>query len=71
MPTLNFEMKVKAPIERCFDLSRSIDLHSSLEPKHSAAFGKTHGLIGKAEIVGWRGTIFGIPVRHTSLVERI
>ena len=69
MPTLTFENRVKAPIERCFDLSRSIDLHTSLEPKHAAIAGVTQGLIGKNQTVSWSGRIFGIPVGHTSLVD--
>jgi hypothetical protein len=69
MRELTFKMRVKAPIERCFDLSRSISLHSSLEPRHEAVAGVTRGLIGKGETVSWRGRIFGIPVSHTSLVD--
>jgi ligand-binding SRPBCC domain-containing protein len=69
MPILTFEMKVRAPVERCFDLSRSIDLHSSLRPKHAAVGGVTHGLIGKGETVSWKGSLSGFTLRHTSLVD--
>jgi ligand-binding SRPBCC domain-containing protein len=69
MPILTFEMKVKAPIDRCFDLSRSIDLHSSLRPKHAAVGGVTHGLIGKGETVSWKGSLFGLRLSHTSQVD--
>ena len=69
MSTLNFEAQVRAPIERCFDLSRNIDFHTSLEPKHTAVAGVTTGLIGREQTIVWSGSIFGFPVSHTSLVD--
>ena len=66
---LRFETRVRAPIERCFDLSRNITLHKSLQPPHEAIAGVTEGMIGKGETVRWRASILGIPVTHTSLVD--
>lgn len=66
---LRFESRVNAPIERCFDLSRNITLHKSLQPPHEAIAGVTEGLIGKGETVTWRANILGIPVTHTSLID--
>lgn len=58
--TLNTE--IKAPINICFDLARSIDLHKiSVEGSNEEAIaGVTSGLIGKGEEVTCRGTHFGI-----------
>jgi ligand-binding SRPBCC domain-containing protein len=66
---LRFGTRVKAPIERCFDLSRNISLHSSLRPFHEAVAGVTSGVISKGETVTWRARIVGIPVTHTSLID--
>ena len=66
---LRLETTVHAPIERCFDLSRNISLHTSLKPWHEAISGVTQGPIGKCETVTWRARILGIPVTHTSLID--
>src|SRR5580765_4301254 len=53
---------IHAPIERCFDLSRSIDLHlhSTSNTNEQAIAGKTSGLIGMNENVTWRAKHFGV-----------
>jgi ligand-binding SRPBCC domain-containing protein len=66
---LRFEARVNAPIERCFDLSRNISLHTTLKPWHEAVSGITSGLIGKGETVTWRARILGVPITHTSLID--
>ena len=66
---LQFESRVRAPIERCFDLSRNITLHRTLQPPHEAVRGVTEGMIGKGETVTWRAHVLGIPVTHTSLID--
>jgi ligand-binding SRPBCC domain-containing protein len=52
---------VKAPIELCFDLSRSIDLHkiSVQHTQEEAVGGVTHGLIGLNQKVLWQATHLG------------
>ncbi len=50
MNKIEFNTHIKAPIERCFDLSRSIDFHKiSLSPvvKEESVAGCTTGLIGQ------------------------
>jgi ligand-binding SRPBCC domain-containing protein len=56
MPTLSLERVIEAPIQRCFDLSRSIDLHivSTGKSQETAIDGVTSGLIGLDETVTWR-----------------
>lgn len=61
MPTITIETLIEAPIERVFDLARSIDLHrlSTKETHEEAIAGKTSGLIGPGETVTWRAKHFG------------
>ena len=56
---------IKAPIEHCFDLSRSVEVHL-LSNVHSgeqalAVGGVTSGLAGLSEEVTWRAKHFGTP----------
>lgn len=53
---------INAPIERCFDLSTSIDLHKiSASKTHEEAIGGiTSGLIKLNDTVTWRAKHFGI-----------
>jgi ligand-binding SRPBCC domain-containing protein len=62
MPIINIETIINAPIERCFDLSRSIDLHtvSTAHTGERAIAGCTSGLIGLGETVTWSAVHFGI-----------
>jgi len=62
MPTITIETLIEAPIERVFDLARSIDLHrlSTRQTHEQAIAGKTSGLIGPDETVTWRAKHFGI-----------
>ena len=51
-----------APVERCFDLSTSIDLHkiSASKTSEQAIAGVTEGLIKLNNTVTWRAKHFGI-----------
>ena len=62
MPKIELTTKINAPIEICFDLARSIDLHriSTAHTSEDAISGVTSGLIGLNEYVTWRATHFGI-----------
>lgn len=72
MGTLRFELYVEAPPERCFDLSRSIDLHvhSTAGTGEEAVGGVTHGLIGPGEEVTWRARHLGVRQHLTSRITR-
>jgi ligand-binding SRPBCC domain-containing protein len=61
---------ISAPIERIFDLSRSIDLHqlSTKRTEEKAVAGRTEGLINKGETVTWEATHFGIRQRLTTRI---
>lgn len=62
MPVIDLATEIAAPIERVFDLARSIDLHmhSTSATGESAVAGVTTGLIGLNEEVTWRARHFGV-----------
>jgi len=70
MPEINIQTYIKAPIQICFDLSRSIDLHqiSTHKTGETAIAGKTSGLIELHETVTWRAKHFGIWQKLTSKI---
>jgi ligand-binding SRPBCC domain-containing protein len=55
-------MQIAAPIQRCFDLSRSIEVHllSTKQSGEQAVEGVTTGLIGPNELVRWRAKHLGV-----------
>jgi ligand-binding SRPBCC domain-containing protein len=61
---------INAPIERCFDMARSIDLHliSTQQTGEQAVAGRTSGLIELGESVTWRARHFGVWQTLTSKV---
>ena len=70
MPKFTLTTHIKAPIEVCFDLARSIDLHLDTM-KHTderAIAGITSGLIGLNETVTWKARHFGIVMTLTSKI---
>jgi ligand-binding SRPBCC domain-containing protein len=68
MPLIELTTIIHAPIERCFNLSRSIDLHklSTEGTGEEAIAGVTSGLIGMGQQVTWRAKHFGIRQTLTS-----
>ncbi len=70
MPLIQLITEINAPIERCFDLSRSIDLHllSTSKTDEKAIAGITKGLISLNEEVTWRAKHFGV---YQNLTSRI
>jgi len=64
------ETQVRAPVERCFDLARDIDLHRrSMEASgERAVAGVTSGLIGPGQEVTFRARHFGVWWRLTSRI---
>ena len=61
---------INAPIEKVFDLSRSIDLHieSTKQTGEKAIAGRKSGLIELGETVTWRAKHFGIWQNLTSKI---
>ncbi|HZY64075.1 MAG TPA: SRPBCC family protein [Edaphobacter sp.] len=71
MQTIRLSTWIDAPIERCFKLATSIDLHraSAVGTEEKAIDGVTTGLIGEGQSVQWRGRHFGCTVKHTSKID--
>jgi len=60
MPTIHITTFIQAPVERVFDLSRSIELHKESMKIYNeqAVAGTRFGLIGKNETVTWTAKHF-------------
>jgi ligand-binding SRPBCC domain-containing protein len=70
MPKIELETEIKSRIEICFDLSRSVELHtiSTSTTNEKAIAGKTTGLISLGEHVTWQATHFFIRQNLTSKI---
>ncbi len=72
MASFEIETRIHAPIERCFDLARDLDLHqrSLSHTREEAIAGRTGGLLGADEEVTFKGRHFGVWLEHTSRITR-
>ena len=70
MPVIVLETIIEAPLERCFDLSRSVDLHmiSTAHTSEKAVAGICEGLIGPGQSVTWQARHFGVVQYLTSKI---
>ncbi len=74
MPTIHLTTFIAAPVERVFDLSRSIDVHkkSLAHTNEQAVAGTTSGLIKQNETVTWKAKHLGkmrfLKVKISSMV---
>ncbi len=70
--TVSFVRRTESalPVERLFDLARSIDLHvdSQKQSGERAVAGVTSGLIGEGQEVTWRAKHFGLALTMTSRI---
>lgn len=72
MPTFTLVTEINAPIERCFDLARSVDLHTqSSEVPERAVAGKTSRLLEFGDEVTWEGRHFGTRQRLSSRISQM
>src|SRR5687767_12428349 len=73
MPVIELSTYISAPIERSFDLARSIDLHmlSTQGTNERAIAGVTSGLIDHGQTVTWSATHFGIRQTLTSKITAL
>ena len=62
MPQIHLQTFINAPIERCFDLSRSVELHqlSTQQTQEKVVAGRMEGLMELGETVTWRAKHFGV-----------
>jgi len=72
MPAIHLETFIGAPIGRCFDLMRDVELHtlSTSKTHERAVAGKTNGLLGAGDEVTWEAVHFGVKQRLTARVTR-
>lgn len=73
MPKIVISTVINAPIQRCFDLARSIDFHqyTSARTGERAIAGTMSGLINKGETVTWKAKHFGITQTLTSVISEM
>jgi ligand-binding SRPBCC domain-containing protein len=71
MATIILETKVEAPIQRCFDLSLSVDLHqlSTEGTNEKAIAGITSGLMKHNDVVTWEAKHLGVTQRLTTRIS--
>jgi ligand-binding SRPBCC domain-containing protein len=71
METIQLESWIDAPVERCFLLSLSVDLHlaTARSSREQAVEGVKTGLISEGESVTFRGRHLGLKLRHQSRIE--
>lgn len=67
MPLIRLQTEVRADPQRCFELSLSVDAHTSSMGRSGerAVAGRTSGILGPDETVTWQARHFGVPFRMT------
>ncbi len=70
MTSIEQSMRIAAPIQRCFDLARCIEVHllGTKQTDERAVGGVTTGLIGPNEFVKWRAQHLGVRQYLTSKI---
>lgn len=73
MPLIRLETRIAAPVDRVFDLARSIDAHSASTTgtDERAVAGRTSGLIELGETVTWEARHFGVRQKLTSRITEM
>lgn len=71
MPRIELTTPIAASIERCFELSLSVDAHTSsmADSGERAVAGVTSGVMGLGDMVTWRARHFGVPFTMTSTIS--
>ena len=72
MGRIELTTRILAPPERCFDLSRSVDVHvaSTSRSGERAVAGVTSGMLGLGDEVTWRARHLGVWQTLTSRITR-
>src|ERR1700761_760327 len=70
MTSIEHLTEIAAPIQRCFDLARCIEVHllGTEQTGERAVAGVKTGLIGPNEYVRWRAKHLGVPQYLTSKI---
>jgi ligand-binding SRPBCC domain-containing protein len=72
VPIIRLETVIDAPIERCFDLTRSVEAHiaSTSRTKERAVAGVITGLLGMGDTVTWEAVHFWVKQQLTSKITQ-
>jgi ligand-binding SRPBCC domain-containing protein len=72
MASIRVETVIKAPIDRCFDLARSVEAHlaSTAKTKERVVGGRKEGLFEVGDSVTWEAEYFGLRLRQGSTITR-
>ncbi len=73
MPRILLETHINAPIDVCFDIARSVDVHlaSSSHTGERAVAGRTSGLMNLHDTVTWRARHLGVWQNLTSKISEM
>jgi ligand-binding SRPBCC domain-containing protein len=73
MPLIVIETWIDAPIERCFDLARSVDAHvaSTARTGERVVGGKRAGLLERGDEVTWEAVHLGVRQRLTARITEM
>ena len=73
MPIIKHQIYIEAPIEKCFDLARNVEVHTQTTTKTNerAIAGITTGLLKLGDRVTWEATHFGIKQRLTAKITEM
>ncbi len=73
MPVIRLETVIRASPERCFDLSRSVDVHvaSTSRTGERAVAGVTSGLMELGDEVTWEAVHLGVRQRLTTRITEL
>ncbi|KMJ57522.1 cell division protein [Bacillus sp. LL01] len=68
MPVIKHQIYIEAPIEKCFDLARDVEVHTKTTKKtrERAVSGRTKGLLNKGDRVTWEAVHLGVKQRLTA-----
>jgi ligand-binding SRPBCC domain-containing protein len=72
MASIRVETVIQAPMDRCFDLARSVEAHlaSTAKTKERVVDGRKEGLFELGDSVTWEATYFGLRMRQGSTITR-
>ncbi|MFB6162734.1 MAG: hypothetical protein ABEJ86_04760 [Halococcoides sp.] len=66
MPTVALDTTIDAPIDRVFDLARTVEIHTeTMGHSETAVAGTTTGQLALGDIVTWRATHIGVVLHLT------
>lgn len=73
MPRIQLQTLIDAPIERVFDLARSIDVHmaTTSPTKEIAIGGRTSGLVEEGDSVRWEATHLGVRQQLEARISKL